>query len=347
MAMTSILLLGAAALFLLGGKKKVYKASDGKEFSTKEERDAYNITLSIAKDDASKKEDAKAVAEAAKAIKQAEAQLASKLTISDATIQMFDNNNNKIWKTAHCYVWVKFKNIGDKPLMVEVNDIAATILHTSNGKPFDIVKKQVIVPAYTETKWIKLTSNYSSIFSKPELYADIKNYMPVESNFFLPSHLFIKYNVSIPNQDTILVKDAIYEQNVETYFIYHTNKSEIFDMEKLPKGDSITGYFYTANASPDEHPKYQAYLDILRDSKSPIKNNMFTTAPLSSRYIGLPVRYILKANNEDGIHRSFYYKKKKYTGQKGVLYVWQKSAEPIYLPYLGVVYDDKGVVAYE
>lgn len=347
MAMTSILLLGAAAYFLLGNKKKVYKASDGKEFSTKEERDAYEVMLASAKDDASKKEDAKAVAEAANAIKQAEAQLASKLTISDATIQMFDNNNNKIWSTAHCYVWVKFKNIGDKPLMVEVNDIAATILHTSNGKPFDIVKKQVIVPAYTETKWIKLTSNYSSIFNKPELYADIKNYMPVESNFFLPSHLVIKYDVYIPNQDTILVKDAIYEQNVETYFIYHKDKSEIFDLDKLPKENSVTGYHYIANASPDEHPKYQAYLDILRDNKSPIKDKMYSTAPLSTKYTGMPVRYILKANKEDGINRSFYYKKLKYTGQKGVLGVWQKSAEPIYLPYLGIVYNDKGVVAYE
>lgn len=340
MAMTSILLLGAAAYFLLN-KKKVYKAYDGTVFSNEKDRDAYNVVSE------SKKEDAKAVAEAANAIKQAEAQLASKLTISDATIQMFDNNNNKILKTAHCYIWVKLKNTSDMPLMLEVSDIAATILHTSNGKPFDVVKKQVIVPAYTETKWIQLTSNYSSIFNKPELYADIKNYMPVESNFFLPSHLVIKYNVSIPNQDTILVKDAIYEQNVETYFIYHTNKSEIFDMEKLPKGDSITGYFYTANASPDEHPKYQAYLDILRDSKSPIKDKMYSTAPLSSKYTGMPVRYILKANNEDGIRRSMYYKKFKYTGQKGVLGVWQKSAEPIYLPYLGIVYNDKGVVAYE
>lgn len=346
MAMTSILLLGAAAYFLLGNKKKVYKASDGKEFSTKEELDAYEVMLASAKDDASKKEDAKAVAEAAKAIKQAEAQLASKLTISDATIQMFDNNNNKIWRTAHCYVWVKFKNIGDKPLMVEVNDIAATILHTSNGKPFDIVKKQVIVPAYTETKWIKLTSNYSSIFNKPELYADIKNYMPVESNFFLPSHLIIKYDVYIPNQDTILVKDAIYEQNVETYFIYYTDKSEIFDLDKFPKKDA-TGYDYIFNSSPDEHPKYQAYLDILRDSKSPIKDKMYSKFPLSSKYTGMPVRYILKANNEDGVRRSMYYRKLKYTGHKGLLGVWQKSDEPIYLPYLGIVYNDKGVVAYE
>lgn len=347
MAMTSILLLGAAAYFLLGNKKKVYKASDGKEFSTKEECDAYEIMLASAKNDTSKKEDDKALAEAAKAIKQAEAQLASKLTISDATIQMFDNNNNKIWKTAHCYVWVKLKNIGDKPLMVEVNDIAATILHTSNGKPFDIIKKQVIVPAYTETKWIKLTSNYSSIFSKPELYADIKNYMPVESNFFLPSHLLIKYDVYIPNQDTILVKDAIYEQNVETYFIYHKDKSEIFDLNKLPKKDGITGYDYIGNSSPDEHPKYQAYLDILRDTKSPIKDKMYPTAPLSVKYTGMPVRYILKANNEDGVRRSMNYKKLEYKGQKGVLGVWQKSAEPIYLPYLGIVYNDKGVVAYE
>lgn len=341
MAMTSILLLGAAAYFLLGNKKKVYKASDGTVFSNEKDRDAYNVVSE------SKKEDTKVVAEAANAIKQAEAQLASKLTISDATIQMFDNNNNKILKTAHCYIWVKLKNISDMPLMLEVNDIAATILHTSNGKPFDIVKKQVIVPAYTETKWIQLTSNYSSIFNKPELYADIKNYMPVESNFFLPSHLVIKYNVSIPNQDTILVKDAIYEQNVETYFIYHKDKSEIFDLEKLPKKDFVTGYFYAANASPDAHPKYQAYLDILRDTKSPIKDKMYSTAPLPTKYTGMPVRYVLKANNEDGFRRSMYYKKFKYTGQKDVLGVWQKSAEPIYLPYLGIVYNDKGVVAYE
>lgn len=347
MAMTSILLLGAATLFLLGGKKKVYKAYDGTVFSNEKDRDAYNVVSESKKEDTKEKEDAKAVAEAANAIKQAEAQLASKLTISDATIQMFDNNNGKIWQTAHCYVWVKFKNIGDKPLMVEVNDIAATILHTSNGKPFDIVKKQVIVPAYTETKWIKLTSNYSSIFKKPELYADIKNYMPVESNFFLPSHLVIKYDVYIPNQDTILVKDAIYEQNVETYFIYHNDKSEIFEMSKLPKKDSLTGYYYMVNSSPDEHPKYQAYLDILRDSKSPIKDKMYPTAPLPTKYTGMPVRYILKANNEDGARRSMNYKKLKYTGQKGVLGVWQKSAEPIYLPYLGIVYNDKGVVAYE
>lgn len=347
MAMTSILLLGAAAYFLLGNKKKVYKTYDGTVFSNEKDRDAYNVVSESKKEDTKEKEDAKAVAEAANAIKQAEAQLASKLTISDATIQMFDNNNNKIWKTAHCYIWVKLKNISDMPLILEVNDIAATILHTSNGKPFDIVKKQVIVPAYTETKWIQLTSNYSSIFNKPELYADIKNYMPVESNFFLPSHIVIKYNVSIPNQDTILVKDAIYEQNVETYFIYHKDKSEIFDLDKLPKKNGITGYDYIVNSSPDEHPKYQAYLDILRDSNSPIKDKMYSTAPLSSKYTGKPVRYILKANNEDGAHRSMYYKKKKYTGQKGVIYVWQKSAEPIYLPYLGIVYNDKGVVAYE
>ena len=341
MAITSILLLGTAALFLLGGKKKVYKASDGKEFSSKEELDAYNVVLSTAKN-----EDAKAVADAANAVKKAEAEMAKKLIISDATIQLMDNNNNKIWKTAHCYIWVKFKNLSDIPLMAEVNDIAATILHTSNGKAFNVVKKQIIVPALTETKWIKLTSNYSSIFNKPELYEDIENYMPVESNFFLPSHLLIKYNVSIPNQDTVLAKDVIYEQNVETYFINYKEKSPLFDYALFPKWDSITGYDYW-EVSPDEHPNYQAYLSVLRDSMSPIRKDMYSKYPLASGYTYKPVRYILKANHEDNVKRSFHYKTLKYQNKKGLIGAWVKSAEPIYLPYLGIVYNDKGVVAYE
>ena len=352
---SKILLAGAfaAGAYFLSGKKKEYKASDGTVFSTEKEKEAYETALaakamaekeaSTAKDDI---DNYKAVEEAKKYLDTVDKSLSNKIILSDATIQMFDNKNNKLLRTAHVYVWVKLKNISDIPLQVDFTDVAATIVHTSNGKAFDIVKKSVIIPAYTETKWIRLTSNYSSIFNKSELIADIQNYFPVKSNFFLPAHLLIKYNVLIPNQEDVLAKDVLYENNVECYYLNYDDVSPLVDL--LPKKDIITGYeYHSIDFAPDAQPKYQAYLNILRDNKSLIKSGMYSAYPLSGTYTGKPVRYILKANNSDGVKRSFRYKTLNYYGGKGIIGVWEKVESPIYVPYMGIVYNDKGVVAYE
>ena len=350
-----ILLAGALGLgaYFLSRNKKEYKAADGTVFSSEKEKEAYEAAVaaktvaekeaSTAKDD---KDNYKAVEEAKKYLDTVDKSLSNKVIISDATIQMFDNKNNTLLQIAHVYVWVKLKNISDIPLLVTFTDVVATIVHTSNGKAFSFERDSIIIPAYTETKWIRLTSNYSSIFPKAELVSDIKNYFPVKSNFFLPAHLVLKYDVSIPNQDSILSKDVIYENNVECYYINYNDKSPL--VEQLPEKDLINGYYYKMiSFSPDDQPKYQAYLDILRDSKSPIKSTQWSAAPVSSAYVGKPIRYIFKANNEDGIKRSTRYRKFKYYGHKGVLGVWEQQKEPIYLPYMGIVYNEKGVVAYE
>ena len=346
---SKILLAGALGLgaYFLSSNKKEYKAADGTVFKSKEELDAYNVIQEAKQtSETTQTQNATAVETAKKTLKEAENLFASKVTISDATIQMFDNKNNTLLQTAHVYVWIKLKNTSDIPLYVEVTDVVATIVHTSNGKPFNIVRKGIIIPAYTETKWIQLTSNYSSIFTKSELISDIQKYFPVKTNFFLPAHLLVKYNISIPNQDDVLAKDVIYENNVECYYLNYNDKSLL--VEQLPEKSLINGYEYKfISFSPDDQPKYQAYLDILRDSKSSIKSTQWSAAPVSAAYVGKPIRYILKANNEDGIARSTRYKKFKYYGQKGVLGVWEQQKEPIYLPYMGIVYNDKGIVAYE
>lgn len=338
---TILLGLGAAALYLFSEKKE-YKAADGTVFSTQEELDAYNLLTSseTSSGEAGKQEDEAAVAQAKAELAKAESVYADKVTISDSTILLLDNNNNKILQTAHVYVLVKLRNWSSIPVLVTPTDVAATILHSSNQSAFSFVEQneQILIPAHTETKWITLTSNYSSIFPKRELYSDIETYMPQKSNFFFPAHILIKYSVSIPNQDTVLAKDVLYEANTECYWLSYADKTPFMDV--LPQYDVFNKYDYNVvNVSPNVLPKYQAYLDILRDNVRKVQSNI-------PKYRGFPVRYILKANNEDEIRRKITYWTYKFTDPKQNTGKWIQTGT-IYLPYMGIVFNQDGVVAYE
>ena len=147
MAMTSLLLVGAAALLLLSGNKKEFKASDGKVFSSEKELDAYEVALAASKENADKtteeKENAKAVADAAIAIKEAEEYYAKRVIVSDVTMQFFNDGKKFAGLAANEFpytyiVWAKFANMSDIPVNVVIDTVLVTLVHTTNSNPFPI-----------------------------------------------------------------------------------------------------------------------------------------------------------------------------------------------------------------
>lgn len=371
MAMTSILLLGAAALFLLGGKKKVYKASDGKEFSTQEERDAYEVMLAQNSD---KKENEKAVADAAVAIKEAEEFYAKRVVVTDVTMQFFNDgrkfSGRALGEFPYTYiVWAKFANMSDSSVHVVINDVVVTLVHSTNSKPFPLNYNDIVIPAHTETNWLPIVvaSEYvvkaNKYFDNDRLFADIRENFPRRFNLFLPVHFLIKYDVLIPNQDTVLAKEVVFEANREALSLNTKGDSGWFDLSEDGKNIAGTTRFFAGNhydwviprnrvaygnthyssvnmLDPDNNERYRGYLDILR-STNVISNVRADVA-------GKPVRYILLDDynkGKDGKTNITYYPVKyDYTVFPAKKITSKKTTN---YPYMGVVYDEKGIVAYE
>ena len=377
MAMTSLLLVGAAALLLLSGNKKEFKASDGKVFSSEKELDAYEVALAASKENADKtteeKENAKAVADAAIAIKEAEEYYAKRVIVSDVTMQFF-NDGKKFAGLAtnefpYTYiVWAKFANMSDIPVNVVIDTVLVTLVHTTNSNPFPINHNNIIIPAHTETKWLPIVVAGEQVlknkkyFDNDRLFFDIKENFPRQFNFFLPAHFYIKYNVEIPNQDTILAKDVIFELNREAlslntkgdsgWFGFSTDGKNISGITRFFAGNhsdwvlpvnrnSTYGLYHTSSVNmldPDNNSAYRGYLGVLRSTAKTLRDTIKNK----------PIRYILLDDynrGRDG-QTSISYYPVSYDYSVYPAKVTYSNVKVKY-PYMGIVYDEKGIVAYE
>lgn len=377
MAMTSLLLVGAAALLLLSGNKKEFKASDGKVFSSEKERDAYEVALAASKENADKtteeKENAKAVADAAIAIKEAEEYYAKRVIVSDVTMQFFNDGKKFAGLAAEEFpytyiVWAKFANMSDIPVNVVIDTVLVTLVHTTNSNPFPINHNNIIIPAHTETKWLPIVVAGEQVlrikkyFDNDRLFFDIKENFPRQFNFFLPAHFYIKYNVEIPNQDTILAKDVIFEVNREAlslntkgdsgWFGFSTDGKNIagttrffagnhFDWVLPVNRNSTYGKFHTSSVNmldPDNNSAYRGYLDILRSANKTLRSTIKNK----------PIRYILLDDYNRGrdgqTSISYYPVSYDYSVYPAKM---KHSNAKVKYPYMGIVYDEKGIVAYE
>lgn len=372
---SKILLAGAfaAGAYFLSGKKKEYKAADGTVFSSEKEKEAYEAAVAAATTAEKEASTAKDNLDNYKAVEAAKNEIAkvdysNKVLVTDVTMQFFNTGEAFTGLYASEFpfryiIWAKFRNTSDINVLVDITDVTATIVHTTNSQKLPINRNNFVIPAKTETIWLPIVATQEFImknkkyFDDVTLLRDIKENFPRVHNFFLPAHFFIKYNVEIPNQDTILAKDVMAELNGEclslntkgdigwwglsdkeklgiTFF----NAGDINDWVTNPNRVALDGYTVFHNSeknmlNPSNNDSYQSYLDVLR-SKAFVRAN--------EPYKGYPTRYSWLKDYEQGTKTKASYRVYRYEGGKNVAY-----SDKVYHPYAGVVYDKNGIVAYE
>ena len=372
---SKILLAGALGLgiYFLSSNKKEYKAADGTVFSSEKEKEAYETAVAAKTTAEKEASTAKDNLDNYKAVEAAKNELAkvdysNKVIVTDVTMQYFNTGEAFTGLYASEFpfryiIWAKFRNTSDINVLVDITDVTATIVHTTNSQKLPINRNNFVIPAKTETIWLTIVATQEFImknkkyFDDVTLMRDIKENFPRVHNFFLPAHFMIKYNVEVPNQDTILAKDAIAELNGECLSL--NTKGDIgwwglSDKEKLGitffnAGDindwvtsanrvALDGYTVFHNSdknmlNPSNNPSYQSYLDVLR-------TNGIVRA--KEPYKGFPVRYSWLKDYEQGTKTKATYRVYHYEGGKKVVH-----SGKVYHPYAGVVYDKNGIVAYE
>lgn len=376
------LLLGAGLLFFSSFTSKKYKASDGKVFATQQERDAHEQSLIQAKKEAEEKKNNTSNTTSKKevsttnndrtserdAIADAENYYQDRVFISDATLQWFNRGGGKYngkykWD---CHVWVRFKNMSDIPVTITTRDIAATVLFSDSIDKIQISAPNgsFTIPKRTETNWMLLgyhvdNGNYP-LFNESKIVKDFQSYYKMSMKygklFFLPCHLTIQYDITIPHQD-FLLKDVIFDIDTECLSIpliggnSSLKELSVFGMAKKVSdydGDSII--FNAGNTlvhessknmlDPSVNKNYERYLNFLRSNRS------LTTG----KYKGYPTRYILLEDKEKGKTTPTVpdsYTKFLYTGTAyPTMGFWKGYIPKKSYPYLGIVYDKNGYVAY-
>lgn len=379
--LSNILLAGAlaGAAYIFSKKKEkpaiedFLENTESKETSTAsnevdKNKTTNTSTSSSAPSSTSSQTNLQAATAAAKKIEKIDKQYASKVTVSDVTMQYFNTGSSFTGLYASEFpfryiIWAKFRNTSNINVLVDITDVTATIVHTTNSQKLPINRNLFVIPAKTETIWLPIVvaQEYllknKKIFDDVTLTRDIKENFPRIHNFFLPAHFMIKYNVEIPNQDTILAKDVIAELNGEclslntkgdagwwglssktqlgvTFF----NAGDINTWVMPANRAALDGYtvFHKSDSNmlnPSNNSSYQSYLDVLRN-RAYVRSN----AP----YKGYPTKYNWLKDYEQGTKTQASYRVYRYEGGKLVPYEGK-----VYHPYSGIVYDPNGVVAYE